>query len=244
MHYLFVCLLTIPGARGMDIRPALADSVARRLPSKWSVTRKRRYSTQLVSRIIIEARRRRLDPVIMTAIAWTESIYRHWVRRPGDGSYGVWQIIPWDTAPSISEKELAGCKPGPNMSYFWREWWRRRLQGQPCASQDIANYRRKYGMWSGRELMAKDNVISTYLAAHEIDMHRTACRARKHRPHLINSKHCRRLPLSVRTAIGRYSHFNSGPRKPKWHYIATVCNRYDRIKQDIIRALPCCRACK
>ena len=96
---------------------------------KNSVIRKA-YARAYAKRILIESKRRNLDPVAMTAVAWIESDFRESAKRTeGSGvtSWGVWQIIPSDFSSRLIRKILAGCKPPPKLKrwrlYNWKYNW-------------------------------------------------------------------------------------------------------------------------
>jgi hypothetical protein len=211
----------------------LSTYIEKRLPYKWSSYRKMRYSRQLAYRIIVESKRRNLDPIALTAMAQIESNYQYWVTRKGDGSHGVWQTMRYDTAPRKAWKLLLGCKPGPKVPAYMHKWRR----NVPCEAQKVANYRRRLGNWNIPEIKDSSNVISTYIAAYEISLHVKSCKKKNHRKHLVGGYYCKRLSMRQREMLGRYAHYNSGPRKPRRIYLYSLCKLYHKIMHHVIREI-------
>ncbi len=197
-----------------------------RIGPKWRRKRFRKtFAGWYAKRILIEAKRRNLDPLAMTAIAWTESHFRPWAKGvPGTrraAEIGVWQIIPYSGPVARARRTLRGCKPPPRLSRRYRRIWLRRMNGNSCGDQAVANRRRKVGRFSVVEL--RDHLIGTYVAAHEMRQQIDGSIRRRIRPRRIRG--CR-LPRSTQLRLYRYGHYNSGPRRPMRYYVYRICRRY------------------
>lgn len=194
---LFLALVGVASAAPAKRDPLVAH-IARH-------TKNHATAVLIVARARAEGKRRGLDPIALLAVAWVESGYQSWRTLKGDGSHGIYQIIGGHPGPREARALLSGCtKPG-----------------EPCEAPEVAKRRRKTGPWSKREL--RDVVISTYLAAYEIQRHIAVCHRRRHKPH--RHPHCRGIQW-----LTRWGHFNAGYNNPRWYYLSRLCKRYRILK--------------
>ena len=196
------------------------------LPRTWSKVKKSKYSTQLAKRIVIEAKRRNLNPYVMAAIGKLESRYRYWVSRRGDDSHGVWQTIRVEKYTLLSAQRLGGCKYS-HLPTFWRRYATAWARGRDveCEDQEVANHRLRTGWFSKRELKSWDNVISTYVFARELEKHLDNARKFRYRYWVRGCG----LSRSTQNKILRYSAYNTGFKKPRWYYMSRLCKYYKEI---------------
>jgi hypothetical protein len=111
------------------------------------------YATQLAVCIYVEARRHKLDPFFLAAIAWSESYFQ--LRAPGSsGERGMWQIMPG----------LPLLRPAWDRLRYLTQG----LHGYPQVDWDE----------TPRELQTaalRDLTLATYLAAYIMAWHRRRC---------------------------------------------------------------------
>jgi hypothetical protein len=187
-------------------------------------------ASQYAKRIVIEAKRRKLDPVAMVAIGEIESNFRPWAKLARDGSIGVFQSIPGDSPVVAARKSLRGCKT-PKRLYPWkRRGWLLGMRGKVCEDQVVADQRRKYGRFTKKEL--QDPILATYVFAYELRAHLDAAKKRGKKGRLIqgcktDKKTQRRLYL--------HGHYNTGPKKPRGYYVRKLCKRYVILRNEIRR---------
>ena len=85
-----------------------------RLAGTYWPAKRASIAKELAERTFAEAKRRNLDPLVLTTIAWIESDFRPYTRgkfkRP---EVGVWQIIPGDNFVNAARDRLLGCEPIP-----------------------------------------------------------------------------------------------------------------------------------
>lgn len=204
---------------------ALTASIKNIAPKFRNNSFREKFARWYASRILTESKRRKLDPLALTAIAWTESNFRPWAKGiPGTRRHaevGVWQIIPMDTPVIAARRTLQGCKPPPGLQPWLRRHWLRGMDRGTCADQKIADRRKKTGRFSVIEL--KDHILGTYVVAYEIRAHINYANQRKEKPRLI--PRCK-LPKKIQYMLYQYGHYNTGPRRPKTYYLRHLCRRY------------------
>jgi hypothetical protein len=203
---LAIAVLAAPTQKPLVVR--LATSIDSRLPSRWSITRRATYSKKLAQRIVIEAHRRKIDPLALAAIGWIESGWQSWRTRQ-DGRYrsvGVWQLIAVDSGPAMARKLLA----------------------RELIPAIVKARTRRPGAWFS-ETELRDLTVGTYVAAVEISKHRQNCIKRRHKPHLWPG--CRLSP-SVQAHLGRLAHYNTGTKKPTRLYLRRLCKRYGILAKE------------
>ena len=224
---LSLALLASPGPKAHgDKRPAvddlgpikasLARSIAKRLPKVWTPNRRLRLAAELAAAILLEARRRGLDPLALAPIAWIESDFQPRASRASDGSHGVWQSIRRHSGPREALALLAGCRVGQTNA---RQGPSERVSGgEPCEAPGIAARRRRPGPWTLAEL--RDPAISTYIGAYEIRRHVLRCVSSGHR-HKRRPRACRGM-----TWLVRYAHLIRSmlaQKKPGLRWKAFIC---------------------
>ena len=190
---LAVALLAAPDATAL---------VEAELPRAWNG--RATYARELVTAAYREGRRRGLDPMALLAVAHVESGWQPWRTRAQDASHGPYQVIGAHPGPVECRGLLAGC----------------RGSGDPCEAPDVAAGRRvRSGPWTRAEL--QDPVISTYLAAYEIQRHLATCHRLRHGAH--------RAPRGCPRWLVRWGHYNSGWGAPRWYYLERLCRAYRRL---------------
>jgi hypothetical protein len=202
-------------------------------------------STKLAARIVIEAKRFGLDPLVLASIAWVETGFKPTVRgryagRSGTdrrmNEAGVFQLIRWDSMVKVAAHSIAGCK-SPKLSRWQREVWSRRYRDKTCLYPDIAATRTRVGHFNRREL--KDITISTFVVSLEIRAHIESCKARNPDGHRWYSprwfKRWRKANPNVNvTALERYLHYNWGPKQfPRNHYRRKLFVCYSKIRREV-----------
>jgi len=211
---------------------ALAGYIQRIAPKFRRVSFRKKFAHWYASRILFEAKRRKLDPIALTAVAWTESNFRPWAKGiPGTrraAEVGVWQLIPLDSPVKAARKKLRGCKPPKKLARWLRAGWLRGMKrpGVSCEDQSIADRRQKYGRFSIPEL--RDHILGTYVAAFEIRLHIDNANRRGVKPRLI--PRCK-LPRATQLKLYQYGHYNTGSRRPLTYYIQRLCRRYGKIQK-------------
>lgn len=214
----------------ISIQSQMESYIVKNLPHRRTTANRTQYARQLTDRIMIESKRRNLDPIALLAVAKIESNFLHYVSRKPDDSHGIWQIIRYQKSTVYAAKTLAGCNYDHLKSRYWRLFasvWSKRIGSKQCEDQTIADHRTRSGPFSISELKTKDHVVSTYIAAREIRQHIDNCR----HSHIILG--CK-LPLKEQNRLAKYGHFNSGSRKLRWYYISRLCKYYREIKNGQI----------
>jgi hypothetical protein len=201
----------------------LAEFIASRAPRWWTHERREEFGRKLSERIFVEARRRDLSPAALAAVAWIESDFSPYAVNKRDGSVGVWQLIPYDSPVEAAARSLAGCRSPPRLPPYLRPLWARRGFGAPCEDQGIADLRLHVGAVRPRELA--DLVLSTYIAAFEIRMHRDSAERLRRRPPPVSA--CSSVPASVQLMAT----YNSGPRPMRPAYLWKLCVRYGLLSK-------------
>lgn len=204
---------------------ALAHAIQKIAPRFKKVDYRKKYSRQYASRILIEAKRRKLDPIALVAVAWTESNFVPWVKsKTKPVSFGVWQLIPFDSPVVAARKTLRGCKVPKNLPGWLRSVWARRRSGGTCEDQSVADRRERTGGFLESEL--RDYIIGTYVVAFEIRMHIDTVNRMRIKPRLIPG--CG-LSRQLQRKLYQYGHYNTGPRRPRRYYVYRLCKRYETI---------------
>jgi hypothetical protein len=225
-YSLHICLGAQPSEN------ALTASIYRRAPRFRRVSFRRKFSRWYANRILIEARRNRLDPLAMAAIAWTESSYRPWARGvPGSrraAEVGVWQLIPHDSPVRAARRTLEGCQPPAHLAPWRRRIWIRRRPGKPCADQIVANRRKYVGSFTVTEL--RDYILGTYIAAFEIRRHIDRVNRRRIRSKRIRG--CRNVSRETQYRLYRYGFYNSGMKRPSNYYVLRICKRWRILRRE------------
>lgn len=230
--------------------PKLAENLERFVEAKLRERFKNSGAPRIIARalaprIVAEARRHKVDPIAMTAIAWIESDFNPYARGAFGGvgrrrnEVGVWQLIPGDAPVVAAAKAISGCKPGALFAPWLRATWARNYRGGPCEAPDVGALRRRPGAFGRAELA--DFTIGTWVAAREIASHVAKCRTRhplRHgpaRPWLAAWR--KRNPKAIPIELERYSHYNFGSRwlAPRV-YTFRVFRRYERIKRAVCKA--------
>ncbi len=191
----------------------------------------------LASRIVAEAQRRKLDPIVLATVAWIESDYTFRPKSPR-GEQGLWQLVPWDPSVRISARNNYGCQPTPRVPRWQHRVWPRRFKRFSCDAPDVGKRRRSTGGWAYSEL--RDVYIGTYIAADHL------------RRHMVASTHVRRWGLRSlsgyqRGLVAKYPkydwktleracHYNWGtrylPRRvTAWAYRAKMFHRFVKIRE-------------
>jgi hypothetical protein len=221
----------IMGAPSVD---ALSASIMKRAPKFRTVKYRRTFSRMYAKRILVESKRRRLDPIALTTVAWIESNFKPWARGiPGtrrQAEVGVWQLIPSDSALVMARRRLAGCQIPKRLPKWAHRYWRIRMSRIPnfCEDQEVADRRVKFGRFSISEL--RDHILGTYLVAFEIRTHIDNAIKRGRKVRLIPG--CK-LPRKKQHELYRYSFYNSGSRRPRAYYLRRLCVRYQIIKKEV-----------
>lgn len=246
---LTTCLTCILTGQVKTETEALTIVIEKRCPrfkSKGGVSgavRKRKYAKVYAERILVEAKRRSLDPLAMVSIAVIESNFQYWVTsKDGNGSVGVWQLTPKFLVKPIARKRLWGCKPGPKISRHWLRWWKWKVKTKnvlKCEDQSVWDRRVKFGLWSTREL--RDPYIGTFVFGVELSNQLAFCK----KNHRCNKYHrnvrylggygCK-LPMKIRKRLSRYAHFNSGPFRVTRFYPWKLCKVYTKVWADYKKA--------
>jgi len=210
---------------------ALAASIQRIAPKFRRVSFRGEFARWYASRILIEAKRRKLDPIALVAVAWTESNFLPWAKGiPGTrraAEVGVWQLIPLDSPVIAARKSLRGCKPPKMLPRWLRSRWLRGMKRGTCQDQSIADRRRKIGRFSIPEL--RDYILGTYVAAYEIRAHINNANKRGIKPRLIPG--CK-LPRETQLKLYQYGHYNTGSKRPLTYYVKRLCRRYGIVQRQ------------
>lgn len=236
--FLLTSLLLVVAPRSSVARaPSKEDrftkAIAKRARHIKNTKARKAYARRYAKRILLESKRRNLDPVAMTAVAWIESDFKESAKRTegnGVASYGVWQIIPSGFSYSLIRKTLGGCKPPPKLKQWRVYWWKRRMRakGAKCESQAVANRRIKSGKLNPKEL--RDHILATYIAHYEMSIHIKMSYKLRDRPRRIRG--CK-LPRKIQYVLYRMARFNSGMQKPRRYYLWRLCKRYGILNKEI-----------
>jgi hypothetical protein len=200
-------------------------------------------AVRLAGRIMIEAARFKLDPIVMATIAYIESGYRPWARGKYGGvgrrsnEVGIWQLIPGDGPIRAANRTILGCKPSKYVWAWKHRIWRHKYKGKACKYPFIAALRGGIGRFSRSEM--KGFEIGTWLAAFEMRQHVDNCRKRnphKHRwptPSWLQ-KWTRKNTDVDRTELERYLHYNWGSKQLPGHlYRRRLFRGYTRVRDGI-----------
>ena len=241
--FAFALLATVPEPE-FNVAPTNKCPKLEKSLSKWMhayrVKMRRPHDPRidlLAQRIVAEAKRHKLDPIVLATVAWIESDYTFRPRSPR-GEQGLWQLVPWDSSIRKSAKKNYGCLPPAQAPAWQRKAWPRRFKRYRCDAPDVGKRRRTTGHWSYSEL--RDVYISTYVAADHLRRHITA------------STHVRRWGLRSLSGyqrglmvkypdydwmtLERACHYNWGTRYlPKrvtaWAYRAKMFHRFVKIRE-------------
>lgn len=232
--------------------PKLQTNLSRFIASKVKARRRSaRYAAivgrALSARIVVEAKRHKLDPLAMSSIAWIESDFSPTARGNFGGKgrrrneVGIWQLIPGDAPVRDAARALYGCKPGRYFAPWLRRQWAFNYRGKACEAPDVGAMRRRPGRFSRAELA--DFTIGTWVAFREAASHVAKCRKRhpkRHqppRPWLAAWR--KRNPRAVPIELERYSHYNFGSRwRTKRIYTYRMFRRYEKIKAAVCGKQP------
>jgi hypothetical protein len=197
-------------------------------------------SVQLSRRIVAEAKRFRLDPIVMATISWIESDYRPFLRGTYRGvgrrqnEIGVWQVIPWGWGTRSANKTIVGCRPGRFLPrYAWPRYFRY-YKWKRCDYPDVGKQRTRLGSFSIAEM--RSFYIGTFIAAHIM---RKGIDAKKKLglriPHMkwlpqwiINNPNVNRIKLM------RYGSYNWGSKwYPRGPYAKKLFHRYTIVRRKV-----------
>lgn len=178
------------------------------------------YARLLAERIFAEAKRRKLDPAILAAIAWTESHFWHRVRG-ASGEFGTWQV--WRYGPLARKawdalQDTARIDPvfAFRMRHFPDKAWRSLTKLQ-------------------QQRVLQDVYFSTYMGAYSIRAMIAWCHKVKHKVFRWIRPMMKRSKARIhRDVFGRYGHFNSGVRWPKRGYVWRLRKR-TRIIRSVLK---------
>jgi hypothetical protein len=207
-------------------------------------TRKSLVASQLTNRILAEAKRFRLDPLVMATIAWIESDYVPWRRGNYGGvgrrrnEIGVWQIIPYEWSVRSASKKVAGCRPGAGLNRSqWRRYFRK-YQWRTCLYPDIGKRRKNLGVFSVAEL--RDIYIGTFVAAYGLRAAIDACTKRTNgRGHKFTNLSWLAQwyvdnPNADKQALVKYAHHNWGSRTyMRGPYLKKLFIRYTKVRKGV-----------
>jgi hypothetical protein len=243
-------LITVLMSTTTPVEPGLScpnqkTGIERFIRAKMTGSRRYRKTqpSQLAERIVIEAKRFKLDPLVMTTIAWIESSFNRKTRGKYGGpdnwqnEAGVWQLIQSDAPVRSAARAIIGCKPTGYALRFYGAGWRSRYGKSACSYPDIAKRRRRTGYFKRPELI--DLHISTWIAAYEIRQHIDSCRKRKPNGHRWYKpwwwkKWQKANPKVNVTALERYLHFNWGSRQlPRNRYRRLLFSRYSKVRRAV-----------
>jgi len=200
-------------------------------------------AVKLSKRITVEAKRFKLDPLVMTTIAWMESSFVPSTRGVygGKGHWqneaGIWQLIPGDAPVRTAARMILGCKPSGHALRNYLPGWRYRYSKKSCLYPDIAKRRRKIGYLKRSELI--DIHIGTWVVFNEVRQHIDKAEKRwpKYRwPRRRWYKRWRKKQPHVdRTALARYVHYNVGGMRKPWFgsYMRRLFGRYPQVRDYV-----------
>jgi hypothetical protein len=208
----------------------------------WAPRKQRAQRARVLARrILIEARRHKLDPIALAAVGSVESDYRPAARGPGAKprgfghriyEFGTFQLIPASSPVRAAAGRLARlCKTGPPSKATPAAMLAR------CPSDVWAARGRRRGRFHRAEL--EDYTIGTWIAALEIRMHLDACLARHKRAHgwrhaWYHKHYAKRHKLTVTEVrhLDRWAHYNTGPTKRTLlRYTRKLVARYAKLKR-------------
>ena len=189
----------------------------------WGYRRARSVVAKTLStEVPRQAKRFRLDPIIMLAIASVESDFRpyaHGIQGRRSGEVGVWQLIPGDFPVIRARKTLVRlCWPGrgnphPNCPLRIRK----QFLGPPAriTARWLLNLR-----------------VATWVVAFELRLHIDACK-RSHR----KGHRWRGMPVDkvLASRLSRYGHYNTGAKPPIGRYLRKLYKRYAKFRSLLCR---------
>jgi hypothetical protein len=181
------------------------------LPRTWAG--RGQYARELVTAAYHEGRRRGLDPMALLAVSYVESGWQPWATRAQDASHGPYQLIAGHPGPVEARGLLAGCGgqgtcEAPEIVYRRARVARGRTMARTGAAP-----------WTRAEL--QDPVISTYLAAYEIQRHLAVAYRRRLK--------YTRIPRGCPKWLVPWGHYNSGWHLPRWYYLERLCKAHKRL---------------
>ncbi len=185
--------------------------------SRWDRKTRVTVARFLAPRILIEAKRWKLSPITMLAIASVESDFRNRYRgrkRPGNrrsSEAGVWQLIPGDSPIRKAEAFLRKCF---------------RTKTAACPADIMARLKRPTRL---RVRHLADITLSTWIFAFEVTQHVKSCKARHRHPHR------RSFMWGTPRNLGRFGHFNTGPKIPGNWYLSKISKRYRIFKKILCK---------
>lgn len=198
----------------------------------------------LARRILIEAKRHKLDPIALAAVGSVESDFRPSVKGPGFKprgysrrmyEYGTFQLIPRSAPVRFAARLLLRCAARSSPS-------RAVARHSRCPAPDVWQVRTGRGGFSHREL--ESYTIGTWVAALEIRIHVDGCKLRhpkghgwRHAYYLKRWAKRYRLSLAELQRLDRWAHFNSGPTKRTLlRYTRKLAERYAKLKRLACKA--------
>ncbi|MEE9481198.1 MAG: hypothetical protein V3V34_11745 [Kiloniellales bacterium] len=222
--------------------PSAADLGAAIEKMSWApLTQRAARARKLATRILIEARRHKLDPIALAAVGSVESDYRPAARGPGAKprgfgyriyEFGTFQLIPASSPVRAAARRLSRlCKPATGPAVI-------PTATKPSCPRDIWQARKgRAGSFRRGEL--EDYTIGTWIAALEIKMHLVACQARHKRGHgwrhaWYHKHYAKRHGLTAREVrhLDRWAHYNSGPTtRTLLRYTQKLVARYAKLKR-------------
>ena len=167
--------------------------------SYGSMRLRRVVAKQLSMAIARESKRWSLSRLAMLAVASVESDFRSRLRGPVTSKYrlrsiGVWQLHIGDSPVRQARLTLLRlCRPSFS---------------QPGCPAMAWKQRRRSGRFRASEL--GNIILGTWIFAHELTQHVKSCKRRHRRGHP--------MPLGMPRWLGRWGHYNTGPKNPtKWY---------------------------
>lgn len=188
--------------------------------SYGSMRRRRVVAKQLSAAIARESKRWGLSRLAMLAVASVESDFRPNIRgklRPGSrrsAEVGVWQLIPGDSPVRQARRTLNRICPV-------------RPAGLPSCPVVVYRERilRHRGRFRASELA--NITLGTWIFAHELTQHVKSCKRRHRRGHS--------MPLGMPRWLGRWGHYNTGPKNPTKWYRYKLARQYRLFRRLLCR---------
>ena len=172
---------------------------------------------QLSTAIARESKRWGLSRLAMLAVASVESDFRPNIRgklRPGSrrsAEVGVWQLIPGDSPVRQARLTLLRlCRPSFS---------------QPSCPAMVRKQKRSTGRLRASEL--GNIILGTWIFAHELTQHVKSCKRRHRRGHS--------MPLGMPRWLGRWGHYNTGPKNPTKWYRYKLARQYRLFRRLLCR---------
>lgn len=185
--------------------------------SYGSMRLRRVIAKQLSTAIARESKRWGLSRLAMLAVASVESDFRPNIRgklRPGtrrSAEVGVWQLIPGDSPVRRARLTLLRlCSPSFNQL------------GCPAM---VRKQKRSTGRLRASEL--GNIILGTWIFAHELTQHVKSCKRRHKRGHS--------MPLGMPRWLGRWGHYNTGPKNPTKWYRYKLARQYRLFRRLLCR---------